>query len=292
MHLNYYTYAEYLKKEFGCRVHRVSIDAGLSCPNKDGTLSSEGCIFCNNEGFSHNSRIPKRSIEQQIKEGIQYGTSRYKAKKFIAYFQAYTNTFAPVNILKQKYDTVRQFKNIAGISIGTRPDCINKEKLDLIQSYTKNYKVWLEYGLQSVHEKTLSFINRNHTYLDFVEAVAMTQQTDIKTCAHVILGLPGETEQDMFETAREISSLNLWGIKIHPLHVVRGTKLEEIYKKGEYEPMSLDEYTKICAGFLKILPPQTVIVRITANCPRRLLIAPEWINQNSDVLRKVKEHLQ
>ena len=225
----YYKFSEYLKERFGCRVHKITVDAGFNCPNIDGTFSKDGCIFCNNYAFSPALR-KKASVEDQIQRGIEHGKTRYKAEKFIVYFQPYSNTYAPVETLKERYDAVRQFPEIAGISIGTRPDCIDAEKISLIETYAQNYEVWIEYGLQSIHDKTLKLINRNHDYKDFFRAIDMTKNRVIKICAHVIIGLPGETREEILETAKEFSRLNLNGIKIHPLHVVKGTALEKMFR--------------------------------------------------------------
>jgi len=164
----YYKFSDYLKKRFGCRVHKITVDAGFSCPNIDGTLSNNGCIFCDNYSFSPPVRTKNIPLTKQIEEGIEYGKRRYKAEKFIVYFQPYSDTYAPVDILKERYDIVKNFPDIVGISIGTRPDCIDEEKLSLIQGYTERYEVWIEYGLQSIHDRTLKLINRNHTYRDYL----------------------------------------------------------------------------------------------------------------------------
>jgi len=309
----YYKFSQYLKQHFGCRVYKVSIDAGFSCPNRDGKFSEDGCIYCDNRAFSLNTR-PVRSnsnrcqdasdgwrgtsngaspLEAQIEEGIQFGRKRYGAEKFIIYFQAYTNTYAPVEELKGKYDTVKKFEDIVGIAIGTRPDCINEEILALIQSYTQDYEVWLEYGLQSIHNKTLEFINRGHTYEDFLKAVAMTRKRPkIKICAHVIIGLPKETKEEMLETARALGQLKLEGIKIHPLHIIKGTKLEELFNTNLYKPLEINEYVSIVTEFLQYLWPQTVIQRITADCPRELLLAPLWILEKNKLLSEIENRLK
>lgn len=288
----YYRFSEYLKKQFGSKVYKVSLDAGFSCPNRDGKLSNDGCIYCDNRGFSHNSRIPSCSLEEQIKKGIEFGKNRFKAKKYFCYFQAYTNTYAPVEILKEKYDTIRKFKDITGISIGTRPDCINKETLDLIESYTKDYEVWIEYGLQSIHEKTLQSINRGHLYNDFIKAVELTgKRKNIKICVHVIVGLPGETKDDILETAKELGRLKIEGVKIHPLHIIKDTKLEELYRKGSYKPLGLNEYIDLATEFLEYLWPGTVVQRITAECPKDLLVEPQWISDKHKVLNGIEHRL-
>ena len=300
---SYYRFSEYLKERFGCRVYKVSIDAGFSCPNRDGTKSKEGCIYCDNRGFSFNTRLPghilggqgriaPRPIEAQVKEGIDFGRDRLKAEKFIVYFQAYTNTYAPVKVLREKYEIVKKFKDVAGISIGTRPDCVNEEILDLIASYAKGYEVWLEYGLQSIHKKSLEFINRGHTYEDFLQAVKLTRKRKkLKICAHTIVGLPGETREDILETAKELGRLKLDGVKIHPLHIIKGTKLEQLFEKGLYRPLDLEEYISLVTEFLEHLWPRTVIQRLSADCPRRFLVEPLWILQKNKVLNGIEEAL-
>jgi len=288
----YYRFSKYLRNRFGVRVYKVSIDAGFSCPNRDGSKSKDGCIYCDNKGFSFNSRIALLPIEEQIAKGIEFGKRRFKAQKFIVYFQAYTNTYASLEVLKKKYDTVRKFQDVVGISIGTRPDCINEEILDLIESYASDYEVWIEYGLQSTHDETLEFINRGHVYKDFLEAVNLTRKRkNIKICVHVIIGLPNETREDILKTAEVLGRMKLDGIKIHPLHVIKGTKLEEIYKKGQYKPLELDVYVDLAVEFLERIWADTVIQRITADCSREFLIAPMWIVDKNKVLGKIEEKL-
>jgi len=286
----YYRFSKYLREKFGDRVHKVSINAFFSCPNRDGTKSKEGCIFCDNRSFS--PKIENLPIEKQIEQGIEYGKRRYKAKKFIVYFQTYTNTYGEIKEMKEKYDTIKKFKDVIGISIGTRPDCIDEDKLNLIESYTKNYEVWIEYGLQSIHDKTLKLINRNHTYSDFLKAIDLTKNRNIKICAHVIIGLPGETEQDILETAKECAKLKLDGIKIHPLHIIKGTKLHKFYNEGKYIPMEIEEYVNICCKFLEYLYPETIIQRLTADCHKEFLIAPWWINQKENLIKKIEEKME
>ncbi|HAV42524.1 TPA: TIGR01212 family radical SAM protein [bacterium] len=292
MQERYYKFSSYLKRRFSQKVHKISVDAGFSCPNRDGTKSKEGCIFCNNRGFSLNSRISPRPLELQIKEGMDFNRARFGAERFIIYFQAYTNTYASLGTLKERYDTVKRFKDIVGISIGTRPDCIDEDILSLIDSYTEDYEVWLEYGLQTIHEKTLAFINRGHTYQDFLRAVELTRKREkIKVCAHVIIGLPGESMEMVLETAKELGRLKLEGIKIHPLHVIRGTRLEEMFSQGLTETLELDEYLELVTRFLEYLWPETVIQRISANCPREFLVDPLWILQKGRILEKIEERL-
>jgi uncharacterized protein len=285
----YYKFSEYLKERFGCRVHKVTVDAGFNCPNIDGTLSKDGCIFCDNYSFSPAVRKKHISLEQQITEGIEYGRRRYKAKKFIVYFQPYSNTYAPVKVLKKRYDVIKKFPDVAGIAIGTRPDLVDEEKLALIEGYRKDYEVWMEYGLQSVNDTTLKLINRNHTYADFLKAIDITKNRGIKICAHVIIGLPGETKEDAIKTARECSHINLDGIKIHPLYIVKGTALEKMFLEEKYRPLEMDDFVEITAEFIAHLNPGMVIQRLSADCPQEMLVAPGWIRQKQQVIKKIEE---
>ncbi|MCK5533961.1 TIGR01212 family radical SAM protein [bacterium] len=288
----YYKFSKYLKLRFGQRVHKVSVDAGFSCPNRDGEISKTGCIYCDNLGFSFNSRVPSCPLQLQIEKGIDYGRKRFKAGKFIVYFQAYTNTYAKPDVLKEKYDIIKKFKDIVGIAIGTRPDCIDEEILALINSYTAEYEVWMEYGLQSIHPQTLEFINRGHTFEQFLEAIKATREKkDIKICVHIILGLPGETKQMVLETAKTLALLKVDGVKIHPLHIIKGTKLEEMFKQGLYKPLKFEEYLDLTIEFLEYLWPETVIQRITADCPREFLVEPLWMLEKNKVLEKIENTL-
>lgn len=292
MQERYYKFSTYLKRRFGARVHKISVDAGFSCPNRDGTKSSQGCIFCDNRGFSFNARISPRPLGIQIREGIEFNRKRFGSKKFIVYFQAYTNTYASLDILKQRYDSARNFEDVVGISIGTRGDCINEEILNLINCYTQDYEVWIEYGLQSIHQQTLKFINRGHLYDDFLRAMELTRKKErIKICAHVIIGLPGETEEMIQETAKEIGRLKLDGVKIHPLYIIKDTRLEELFRQGLYTPLGLDEYLNLATCFLEYLWPDTVIQRISADCPREFLAAPQWMLEKNRVFEGIEEKL-
>ncbi len=289
----YYRFSKYLKLRFGERVHKVSVDAGFACPNRDGKISKAGCIYCDNRGFSFNSRVFSRPLQLQIEEGMNYGRGRFKAGKFIVYFQANTNTYAKPDILKEKYDIIKKFKDIVGIAIGTRPDCVNEEVLALINSYAPQYEVWMEYGLQSVHSKTLELINRGHTYEQFLKVIKSTREKkDIKICVHVILGLPGETKQMILETAKALASLKIDGIKIHPLHIIKGTKLEEMFRQGLYNPLKFDEYLDLVVEFLEYLWPETVIQRITADCSREFLVEPLWLLERDRLLEKTENALE
>jgi uncharacterized protein len=278
--MNYYKYSDYLKQRFNARVRKVSVDAGFSCPNIDGTLSTEGCIYCNNKAFSfHKYKCRTSSLKEQIQKGIEEAKKRFKAEKFIVYFQAHTNTYAPIGRLKDNYDVIREFNDIVSISIATRPDCVDKDILKLIASYTQDYEVWIEYGLQSIHDKTLESINRGHNYSDFLKAFNLTRKYPIKVCAHVILGLPSETKAMMMKTADELTRIKVDAVKIHPLHVVKNTALEKLYNDGNYVPFTLDGYKDILEDFLKHLSRDIIVQRLSAYCPRDILVAPEWVCQ-------------
>lgn len=287
----YKKFSIYLKKKYNCRVHKIPVFANFTCPNLDGFLSRKGCIYCNNLAFSPFLRNPD-ILEKQIEKGIEYGKKRFKAEKFIVYFQPYSNTYAPLKVLKEKYDVIKKFPEVIGISIGTRPDCIDEEKLNLIESYSEKYEVWIEYGLQSIHDKTLKIINRNHTYFDFLKAYELTKKKNVKICAHVIIGLPGETKQDILETAKECGKLKLDGIKIHPIHILKNTELENWYKKGRFRVMEMLEYVEILSEFISFLYPETIIQRLTADCDRDFLVAPIWLLEKQKMLKLLEEKMK
>lgn len=287
----YYPFSEFLKEKFGCRVHKISLDAGFSCPNRDGTLSRKGCIFCNNKAFSFFSR-EKFPLEEQISRSIEFAKERFKAKKFIAYFQAFTNTYGEAKELKKKYDVIKRFPDIVGLSISTRPDCIDISKIELIQSYTKDYLVFVEYGLQSANNPSLNWLNRNHTFEDFLKAVDITANRAILICAHIILGIPQESKEDVANTAKAISSLPLWGIKFHCLHAVRETYLERLYNQGKVKLPAEKEYIELVCNFLELIPPDWVILRLISGASKEYLIAPKWVNQKQFIISKIEEELK
>lgn len=266
----------HLRSVFGERVQKISVDAGLTCPNRDGSTGKGGCIYCNPQGSGTGLSSRGMSIREQIESAKKGVGQRYKAKKFLAYFQSFTNTYAPVERLKEMYDEAFSVEGVVGLSIGTRPDCVDQDKIDLIAGYTKEHLIWIEYGLQSVHDSTLRIINRGHDFAAFEKAVEITKNRGIRICCHIILGLPGETREMMLESARRIASLGIDGVKLHLLYVVKGTALDEMYRKGEYECMSRDEYSEIACDFIELLPPEMIIHRITADPHPDELVAPMW----------------
>lgn len=288
----YNQYSSHLHDVFGCKVYKITLDAGFSCPNRDGSISDKGCIFCDEGGSFSQAHSSSLNIESQVNKGIEQLRKRFKAEKFIAYFQSYSNTYGPVEKLKDYYDRALSHPDLVGLSIGTRPDCIDREKIELIQSYTNNYLVWIEYGLQSVHNKTLKYINRGHSFKDFENAVELSKNRGINICAHVIIGLPGETKEEIMETARTIAQLGINGVKIHLLCILRNTELEKLYNTGRITLMSEQEYVETVCDFLEILPPEVTIHRLAGNGLKTLLIAPKWLDEKFKILNMIDRELE
>ena len=288
----YSDYNAYLRELFGERVQKISIDAGLSCPNRDGRLSRLGCIYCNEKGSGSGLSEKGLSIREQIEAGKIGSMKKYKAKKFLAYFQSYSNTYTTVGHMKALYDEALSCEGMVGMAIGTRPDCIDPEKLDLIQTYAKDYLVWIEYGLQSVHDDTLKRINRGHTFQDFSRAVDLSRNRGIQICTHVILGLPGENRDMMLETARTLADGGINGIKIHLLYVIRGTPLEKLWQRGSYAPMEQAEYVEMVCDFLELLPKHIIIQRITGDPHPDELMAPLWASRYRETFNLIQDLLE
>ncbi len=288
----YNRFSDHLRNKFGVKVYKVTLDAGFTCPNRDGTISDEGCIFCDGGG-SFSQLYPNNiSIKEQLDLGIALSKEKYKAEKFLAYFQAFTNTYKPVNELKEIYDSAFSHKDVIGINIGTRPDCVEDEKLDLIADYTKKYYTWLEFGLQSIHEKSLKFINRGHSFETFRKALKESQKRNINVCAHVILGLPNESKEDMLETARVLGDLGVNGVKIHLLCVLNNTRLVKLYYQGKIPMMEEDEYVETACDFLELLPPEVTIHRLAGNGLKPNMLAPAWLSKKFVVLNKIDKLLE
>lgn len=288
----YTDYNSYLRKIFGERVQKIAVDAGLTCPNRDGTLSEKGCIYCNAKGSGTGAFAKGMGIRQQIEAGKIPMMKKYKAKKFLAYFQSYSNTYTSVDHMRRMFDAAFSCEGVVGMAVGTRPDCIDKEKMDLIASYTKNYLVWLEYGLQSVHDATLDKINRGHRFQHFLDAVALTRDRGIQICAHVILGLPGETREMMLESARYLARAGINGIKIHLLYVIKGTPLDTLFLAGRYRPMEQEQYVETVCDFLELLPADIVIQRITGDPHGSELRAPAWAGRYRETFNLIQQTLE
>jgi radical SAM protein, TIGR01212 family len=291
MKQSYYSFSEYLRERFNCRVQRISINAGFNCPNRDGTLAGGGCIFCNEKGFT---RFPGTtlSLQEQIASSITYARQRFKAEKFIAYFQNASNTYADPRRLREVYDIIREFPDIAGLFISTRPDCIDEDKLDVIESYAADYEVWIEYGLQTIHEKSLVALNRRHTYAQFQRAVAATARRKIKIGSHVILGIPGETGEEMMLTARAVAALPVAAVKLHNFHILSDTPAQRLYEQGRIILPGEADYVRLACDFLEYLNPECVIMRLVSSARPDILIAPQWMNQKQKVLDAIEREFQ
>ncbi len=282
----------YFQSLFGCRVQKITVDAGLTCPNRDGTLSTGGCIYCNARGSGTGAFNSGLSLTDQLVQGKTFLSRRYKAKKFIAYFQSFSNTYAPPEILKRLYDEALAVEDIVGLAIGTRPDCVKEPVLDLLQAYTSNHLIWIEYGLQSARDKTLEFINRGHDVQCFKDTIKKTSSRGIKICVHVILGLPLENKSDMLHTAQTIADLGIDGIKIHLLYVVKGTRLETHYRRGKYKCLEQQEYVDLVCDFIERIPSDMIIQRLTGDPHPLELAAPQWALKKSETLAKIRNTLE
>ena len=286
----YNQYSAYLKNKFGVKVYKITLDAGFSCPNRDGKISRGGCIFCDDGGSFSQAHSNLLSIEEQIEEGIKTLSARFKAQKFMSYFQAYSNTYKPVNELEKIYNSALGRDEIVGISIGTRPDCIDNEKLNLIAGYKDDYYTWIEYGLQSIHDKTLRKINRGHDFDCFLRAYEKTKEKGINVCVHVIFGM-WETRDEIMQTAQKLAELNVDGVKIHMLCALENTKLADLYRHGEIDFMTEEEYVQTVCDFLEYLPKHTTIHRLAGNGLKKNLIAPRWLGAKLDCLNKIDREL-
>ncbi len=288
----YYDLKSFFINTFGCKVYKLPIDAGFTCPNRDGTAGKGGCIYCDGR-FSKLRQIgPLPSVTEQIETGKAFYREKRGAGKFIAYFQTGTNTYAPRDRLKILYDEALSADNVVGISVGTRPDCVPDDIIYLFEEYAKNYHVWLEYGLQSIHDRTLKLINRGHDAKTFLDAVERTANRGINICVHIIIGLPGETKQDIMQTAHTVASLPIQGIKIHLLLALRGTPLGTLYEKGAIGMITKDEYVSTVCDILEILPPEMVIQRLTADGYQDIYLAPDWGTNKMSVLNAIDRELE
>jgi radical SAM protein (TIGR01212 family) len=278
-------YPDYFRKLFGARVQKVSIDAGFTCPNRDGTKGTGGCTFCNNDAFNPSYCIPEKSVSRQIEEGIEFHKKRYrKAVSYLAYFQAYSNTYAPVETLKSLYEEALRYPGIIGLIIGTRPDCIDDDRLALLKDISQRCYLSVEYGIESCYDKTLKRINRGHSFEDAVNAVAATQKLGIKTGAHFIFGLPGETRDEMLAEAEIISGLPLTTVKFHQLQIIRDTAMETEYRgnPADFHLFTWEDYLDFINKFLERLNPAIIVERFTGEAPPRFLTERRWGKKRTD----------
>ena len=288
----FYSGGRYLREQFPFRVFKIAIDAGFTCPNRDGRVGYGGCTYCSNTSFSPNSRDDHGTLLQQIGDGMQFYRERLQGEKFIVYFQAYTNTYGSVERLRELYDGVMGFPDVVGLSIGTRPDCVPDPVLDLLAEYAKRTHVWLELGLESSHAPTLRRLNRRHTYAQFVDAVQRAQDRALTVCAHVILGLPMESHAMMLQTANRLARLNTKGLKLHHLYVAKGTRLERQYSQGNVRVLTLREYVGLACDFLERTPPDVVVQRLTGEVAEPHVVAPHWGVTKLQVLHLICEEFR
>ena len=279
----YNNLSAYLKARYGGGVGKICIDGGFTCPNRDGKCGTGGCIFCSERGSGDHIEIG-RSIEEQVKDTLAKG--RYS--KYIAYFQNYTNTYADIATLKERYDAALIDERIAVLAIGTRPDCIDGGIAELIASYRDRVDVWVELGLQSADDVIGRIINRGYTTEDFIRAAEILKKHSIPFVVHMIIGLPESCESDVYETAELINRVGAWGVKIHSIYVSRGTALEKMYLNNQYTPPTLDEFTSLAAGCLERLSPDVIIHRLTGDCPKGMLVAPEWNIDKNAILDRIR----
>ena len=248
--MHYYSFNAYLKEKFNERVQKITLDAGLSCPNRDGTKGTGGCIYCDSRGSGNDASRQYPDLKAQALAGMNFLSKRFKARKFNAYFQSFCNTYAPLETLQSMYDEAVTLPGVVALSVATRPDCLTREILKLLTRYTDNLMVWLELGLQTTSDETLRFINRGHTYKEFLDGYMLARNYPLLLCLHVIIGLPGEQRQHVISTAREVSRVKPDGIKIHSLYIHRGTALEQLFKQGKYRPLEQGEFVGLACDFL------------------------------------------
>jgi len=289
-------YANWCVNKFGSRLQKVALDAGFTCPNRDGFLGADGCIYCNNDGFNPSYCNSSKSISQQLKEGIEFMVVRYRrANNYIAYFQAYSNTYAPLNILEEKFEEALNYEGVIGLSIGTRPDCIDDEKLDYLQMLNEKYFVTVEYGVESCYNKTLEKINRGHTFEQSVEAIEKTTKRKINTGIHLMFGLPGESREEMLDEAKIISALPVHSIKFHQLQIIKNTKIAEDFKNNpeKFNLFSLEEYIDFIIGFVERLNPEIIIERFTSEVPPSMIAGPNFGTlRNDQVLQLIEKKFE
>lgn len=285
---SYLSFNAFLKAQFGAKVYKIPLNAGLSCPNRDGKLSHGGCVYCDQKGSGTDSTA---SIREQMRLGISWAQKYRNARYFLAYFQSYSNTYASLPALEKIYKEALVGDEVVGAAIGTRPDCVDKGVLSLIRRVFSDKMVWMEYGLQSASDKTLALINRHHKAIDFANAANLSAEMGCLVCAHVIFGLPGESDEDMLETIRFISKLPVHGIKFHQLYVVKDTALHKMYENGAFEPISQEKYAHLVATAIRMLSPDVVIQRLTGDPPCNGLIAPLWSTQKNTTIKLIETKL-
>ena len=293
MNTPYYNdYGTWIRRQFEFRVQKISIDAGFTCPNRDGRISTGGCIYCDNRTFNPSYCQRRLSVSNQLAEGKQFFSRKYPDMKYLAYFQAFTNTYAPIAQLKALYEEALQVEDIVGIVIGTRPDCVSDELLDYLAELNERTFVLVEYGLESTNNDTLLRINRGHSFEQSVSALERTHQRGLLTGAHIILGLPGEDAAESLRQAPILSQLPIDILKIHQMQIIRGTRLAEEFEREPFHIYTVDEYIELIAQYIQRLRPDMVLERFVSQSPKELLIAPHWGLKNYEFTNKLVNYLK
>jgi uncharacterized protein len=287
------TFGRAMRERYGYKVHKLSINAAFSCPNRDGFSGIGGCTFCNNKSFnpvSAKSESAYPSIHSQLDEGQKVILKRTGAKKYLAYFQAYTNTYADIEYLKSLYDNALRHTNVIGLAIGTRPDCVPEPVLRLLSDYQQQgYEIWLELGLQSFFDHTLKRVNRGHGSAEYIDAISRAKKYELQICTHLIVGLPGETAKDSLDSHDAVLNLGTQGLKFHPLHIVKGTQLVREWKRGEFEQLRFTDYVDTVVEMIDRTPDDIVFHRLTGTAAKDILIAPSWCNKKWQVLNAITQ---
>lgn len=289
--MTYRDFGTWMRERFPYKVQKISIDAGFSCPNRDGKLSKGGCTFCNNESFNPSYCSPKESITEQIERGKKFFSKKYPDMKYLAYFQAYTNTYAPLAELQRMYEEALSVKDVVGIVIGTRPDCVEEALLDYLQQLNKRTFIIVEYGIESANDETLRKIRRGHTFACSRDAIERTHARGILTCGHIILGLPGEDATESLRQAPLISSLPLDFLKIHQLQIVKGTALAMQYAQQPFHLYTVEEYIDLIIKYISLLRKDLIFERFVSQCPPEILIAPKWGLKNYEFTNLLNNRL-
>ena len=287
----FYSYNYFLRQRYGFRVQKVSIDAGFTCPNVDGTVTTGGCTFCDNRSFSPSRRVPRVGVTDQIEEGIRRLQLRYQCDHFTAYFQPATNTYAPVEQLRALYQEALAHPQVLALAIGTRPDCVPDPVMGLLEEISESSDLSVEYGIQTIHNRSLDWMNRGHHHDISLEALHRSVGRGFEVCVHIILGIPGETREDMLDTARAIASLPIDAVKIHNLYAVKNTVLADQIASGEVTLMEQNEYVMTLVDFLELLPPGMVVERISGDAPRDYFVGPAWCLNKSHIRNAVNQEL-
>ena len=288
----YSTFSDELKRLFSCKVQRISVDAGMSCPNRDGSLDTEGCIYCGGNGSGSYGIRRELDIAGQMEDGKEVMRRKYRAEKFIAYFQAYSNTYATVDQLRSLFGQALAVTDVVGIIAATRPDCLPHEVIDYLAGLNEQTYFWLELGMQSMHDKSLQIINRRHDYSCFVNSCFASKQRGLRVCAHIILGLPGETREEMLAAASELNRLGVDGVKIHLLHILRNTQLEAMYRRNEVNLLERDDYVGLVCDFLELLDPSILVHRLTGDGGHENLVAPLWSLKKFETLNMIDAEME